>query len=151
MKKQNKISPDTYIRTRVQTLPIYACFINENWKESGMASIFVVRKHTNGRFTLGLFLVDIFALGTKDCFYRFNIEKNELDELIEKASSERMIEADYNLVHNIIYGGNAFAEDNGYKICKEFNLVKNILEEDTEDIELIDIEFGKDGKQLLIY
>jgi len=45
---------------------------------------------------------------------------------------------------------NAFAEDNDFKPCKDFELTKNILEEDDEKIELIEYEFGKDGKPFVI-
>lgn len=150
MNNQKQLSPETYIRTRARNLPIYKCYINENWKEAGLASILIVRKHSNGNFTFGVYLVDIFALGTKDSFYRFNINEVVLDELKERMWQEQVIETDYVLVHNIIYGANAFAEENGFKVCNGFNLTQFILEEDTEDIELIEIEFGKDGKPLLI-
>ena len=106
--------------------------------------------HKTGKYTIGIFLVDIFALGTKDSAYKFHIDKNEVDEIVEKANEAEMIETDYVLVHNIIYGANAFAEDNGFKFCKDFNISQYILEEDTEDIELIDIEFGKDGEPFVI-
>ena len=149
-KQKNQLSPDTYIRTKARSLPIDSCYINESWKVAGMASIIVARKHTNGKYTIGIYLVDTFALGTKDSFYRFNVEQHELDEIVERSDMERMIKTDYVLVHNIIYGANAFAEDNGYKTCKEFNTTQFILEEDTEDIELIELEFGKDGKPFLI-
>ncbi|OFX57392.1 MAG: hypothetical protein A2046_06355 [Bacteroidetes bacterium GWA2_30_7] len=150
MNKQKQLSPETYIRTRARNLPIDKCFINQNWKETGIASIIVSRKHTNGNFTFGVYLVDLFALGTKDSFYRFNTAPDILEELKERMSKELVEEADYVLVHNIIYGANAYAEENGFKVCKEFILTQFILEEDTEDIELIEIEFGKDGKPLLI-
>ena len=150
MKKQNQPTPENYIKTKARSLPIDACYINENWQETGLASIIVVRKHTNGKYTIGIYLVDIFALGTKDSFYRFNIEKYELDEIIEKASYENMIEQNYAFVHNLIYGANAFAEDNDFKVCKEFNITQFILEEDTDDIELIEFEFGRDGEPFLI-
>jgi len=152
MKKQNQKqpTPENYIRTRARNLPVESCYLNQKWKESGLASIIVARKHTNGNFTTGIYLVDLFALGTKDTYFRFNIPPHELDELIERMSTEQMIKADYVLVHNIIYGANAYAEDNGFTVCKEFALTRFILEEDTEDIELIEIEFGNQGNPFLI-
>lgn len=143
-------TPAEYIRTRARKLPIDACYINGNWKQSGMASIIVVRKHTNQNYTFGVYLVDIFALGTKDTFYNFNVSPSVLAELLERMEEDKFIKADYALVHNIIYGANEFAEEHGYKTSKDFILTQFILEEDTEAIELIDIEFGKDGKPFLI-
>lgn len=143
-------TPQEYIRTRARKLPIDACYINQSWKESGMASIIVVRKHTNQNYTFGVYLVDIFALGTKDTFFNFNVAESVLTEMLERMEEDKFIKTGYALVHNIIYGGNEFAEDNGYKVCKDFKLTQFILEEDSEDIEFIDIEFGKDGEPFLI-
>ena len=54
------------------------------------------------------------------------------------------------MAHNIIYGAIAYAEDLGFKPEKDWALSQFILEEDTEDIELIEVEFGKDGKPCFI-
>ena len=150
MKDQHQLSPKEYIKTKARKLPIFACYINENWKEDGMAIIYVIRKHTVEKYTFGIYIVDLFALGTKDCYCRFSNDKQQLDDLLYKGDKHIMHEVDYVLVHNIIYGANAFAEDHGFKISKEFELAQYMLEEDTEDIELMEIEFGKDGKPLLI-
>ena len=155
--KQKLLSPETYIRTKARQLPIAECFLNQKWNEIGMAHILVARKHNNGNFTIGFYLVDTYALGVKDSFYKFNISPSEYDEIIQtlikghsEMNSDSIEKADYVLVHNIIYGAIAFAEDYGYKACREFYLTQFILEEDTEDIEFIDIDFGQDGKPLLI-
>lgn len=150
MPPQKPLSPEAYLRTKVRKLLIDKCYINPNWKESGMASIIICRKHKNGNFTVGIYLVDLYALGTKDTLFKFNISQSLLDEVLDRASSEQLMETDYVLVHNIIYGANAFADDNGYKISKDFALTQFILEEDTEDIDLMEIEFGRDGEPFLI-
>jgi hypothetical protein len=54
---------------------------------------------------------------------------------------------DYVLVHNIILSAVEFAEEYGFKPYKDFTSVTEfMLEEDTEDIELIEIECGRNGK-----
>ena len=153
MKKQvqKQQTPENYVRSRARGLAIDACYINDHWKESGMASILVARKHSNGNYTIGIYLVDLFALGTKDTFYRFNIEPAELDKMVDGMSSEQMMRSEYALIHNIIYGANAFAKDNGFKVHKDFAITQFILDEDTEDIELIEIEFGREGKPFLMF
>ncbi len=153
MSKFNKnqpkqLSPENYVKTKARTLPIDGCYVNENWKESGLANIFIVRKHNNGNFTFGVYLVDLFALGTKDTFYNFNQPQNVINGLITKFG---IIKVDYDLAHNIIFGANEYAIENGFKIHKDFDkITKFILEIDDEKIPLIDIEFGKDGKPLVI-
>lgn len=145
---QMPLSPENYIRTRVRNLPIGDCFINKDWDKGGMANIFIVRNHTNGNKTVGLFLADTYCLGVKDTFYLFNIPDSDFSEILDKNNDEgqEMIKADYPLLHNIIYGSIEFAEEYGFKPHKDFSLTKYILEEDDENVELMEIEFGMDGK-----
>lgn len=150
MKKQQpkQLSPENYIKTRARNLPLDQCFINVEWKETGMANVIVTRKHTNGNLTFGVYLVDMFALGTKNTFFNFNQPESVINEILSKAD---FVQLDYELAHNIIYGGNEFAEEHGFKIHKDFaKLTQYILEIDDERIPLIDLEFGKEGKPLVI-
>jgi len=144
------LSPEKYIRTRARTLPLGACYINEHWEESGMAFILVSRRHVNGNITFAAFQIDLHCLGVKDAFWNFNVSSLEVNELIKKQDltmngEDPMIEVDYVLVHNIIYGAVEYAEELGFNPHKDFNLVKNILEEDDEHIDLMYIEFGLNG------
>lgn len=149
MAKQKQLSPENYIKTRARTLPIDGCYINDDWAEKGLANISVVRKHTNGNYTFGVYLVDLYALGTKDTFCNFNQSKEIVDSAIYRGLDIEPI--DYALAHNIIYGANEYAEDHGFKIHKDFKAITQyILEPDDERIPLIDVEFGKDGKPLVI-
>lgn len=149
MKKQPKqLSPENYIKTRARTLPLDQCFVNADWKETGLANVIVTRKHTNGNFTFGVYLVDMYALGTKDTFFNFNQPISVINEILSGAD---FVQLDYDLAHNIIYGGNEYAEDHGFKIHKDFaKLTQYILEIDDERVPLIDLEFGKNGKPLVI-
>lgn len=143
-------SPENYIRTRARLLPIGKCYINEGWAESGFASIVVSRNHINGNFTFAVYLVDLYCLGVKDTFYDFNVNI-EFTELLNKLKKEQNIEEiDYTLAHNIIYGGVEYAEDIGFKPHKDFEISRYVLEEDDEHIELIDIQFGLDGKPAIV-
>jgi hypothetical protein len=155
-KKKGKVvqmlSPENYIRQKARTLPIHECRVNANWQDSGMANLIVSRKHTNGNVTIGLFLVDIFCLGVKDAHYRFNISDMDYREFIDNFESQLPVEIiSYTLAHNIVYSAIEFAEDFGFKPHPKFTSVAQyMLEEDTDDIELIDIECGKNGKALYV-
>ncbi len=146
------LSPENYIRKKALSLPIYECWINEDWEDSGVASIVIARRHTNENITFCLYLVDLFCLGVKDSFFRFNISETEFRKFIEKLEEKMEMEiVEYVLVHNIILSGIEYAEEFGFKPCKDFSSVTQyMLEEDTDDIELIEIECGKDGKPLFI-
>ncbi len=147
------LSPENYIRQKARNLPIFECLINEGWEEEKMANIVIARSHTNGNITLCFYLVDLGCLGVKDSFYRFNIDLEEYHEILDKYSGRLlMVETLYNLVHNIIYGAVEYAEDYGFYPCKDFTSVtRYMLEEDTDDIELIELDFGDDdGNPLYI-
>ncbi len=148
-KKQPKpLTPENYIKTRARTLPLDQCFVNAEWKETGLANVIVTRKHTNGNLTFGVYLVDMYALGTKDTFFYFNQPLSVINKIF---SSTDFVQLDYVLAHNIIYGGNVYAEDHGFKIHKDFaKLTQYILEIDDERVPLIDLVFGKDGKPVII-
>jgi len=148
MKNLVTLSPKKYIITKARTLPVYKCLITENWEESKLATIAVMRKHQNGKLTTGIYLVDLMALGTKDTFFEFSHDESEF---MEKISANQLIETNYNLVHNIIYGANSFAEEHNFRIHKDFqDITQFILEEDNEDIPLIEIEFGMNGKPFVM-
>lgn len=146
------LSPENYICKKARTLPIYECLVNEDWEETGTASVLVSRIHTNGNLTFGMYLVDLYCLGIKETLYRFNNTKSEYLEFIEMANENiNTIKIDYTLAHNIIFAGNEYAAELGFKPHKTFtSLTQYLLEEDTDEVELIDINCGFDGKPMFI-
>jgi hypothetical protein len=159
MAKQNRkkgkviqmLSPENYIKQKARSLPIVECWINSEWEEDGLANILVARKHTNGNCTVGMYLIDLKCLGVKNAQYFFNMSPAEYHDLLDQSRENMDIESvRYNLVHNIIYAGIEFAEDYGFHPHKDFTVAEYILEKDTDDIELIDIECGKDDKPLYV-
>ena len=139
-------SLDAQIRTRARNLQIDRCYVNHNWEETQMANVIITRRHVNGNITFGIFLVDLFLLGVKDCFYMFNTSHSELEERLDNDESVKFIECDYALAHNIVYEGIAFAKEYGFDPVKDFTKTgRYILEEDTDDIPEIYIPLGMDG------
>jgi hypothetical protein len=149
--QQKLLSPTAYIKTRARNLPISECYVNNEWDDSKMANVVVVRSHSNGNKTLGMYLVDLFCLGVKDSTFRFNQSMLEYEEFISEISDAAFTKIDYELAHNIIYAGIEFAETFGIYPCKEFQEVtRYILEEDTDAIDVIEIECGYDDKPMII-
>lgn len=150
-RQQTFLSPEQYLKEKARTLEIGDCFINDNYDECGLANIIVTRLHKGGRKTIGAYLVDMFCLGVKDAFYRLRMDEIEYDDFIQTFNSKyHLNKISYNEAHNLIYGAIEFADEAGIAPCKDFALAKYILEEDTETIPLIEYEYGKDGKHLLI-
>ena len=144
------LSPENYIRKKARSLPIFECLVKADWETTKLAPIIIARNHTNGNITVCSYLVDLACLGVKDTMYLFNVPIQKYEEFKEKVSrGMEMIEIDYVLAHNIVYAGVEFAEDYGFKPTKEFeSITKFMLEEDSEEVELIEIECGDDGKPM---
>ena len=143
------LSPENYIRQKARNLPIVECLITPEWEDCGECNIIVVRQHVNSNYTFGLYLVDTYCLGVKDVGYYFNVSEDSFKDTIKKYSKD-LETITYNEAHNIIYGALAYAEDLGFRPHKDFAVAKYILEEDSDEIPLIEYEFGCDGKPLLI-
>lgn len=145
------LSPENYIRKKARSLPVYKCLINPDWEDGGMANLIVSRSHTNGNLTLCFYLVDLYCLGVKDTHFKFNINNFAFQEILEQTGSKGFVEISYTLAHNIVFAGIEFAEEYGFKPHQDFtSITQFLLEEDTEDIDLIEIECGKEGKPFYV-
>lgn len=157
-KKKNKkpqpqapISPEKYLREKVRSLPIGKCYLNPNWADGGMAQVVVTRPRPNGNVVVGLFLVDTYCLGVKDVMYSVNMDPEDLDEMLKNIKGDiGLEETSYNEAHNLIYGAVGFAEDAGIEPAKDFRFARYVLEEDTDDIPLIEYEYGRNGRHCLV-
>lgn len=147
------LSPENYIRKKARSLPIYECVLNEDWNFTQMVQLLVARQHTNGNITMCMYLVDLACLGVKDTTYKFNIQMEEYLELIDGINTKMpVIKVSYELAHNIVYAGLEYAEEYGFKPHKDFTSISRfMLEEDTEDIELIEVECGIKGKPTFMH
>ncbi len=101
---------------------------------------------------MGFFLVDLLCTGIKNAFYRINMPASEYGRLIESFDSQntKIQTCTYELVHNIIYEGLAYASELGIEPVSKFALASLILEEDSDDIPLINIPVGEGGLPLLM-
>lgn len=144
------MAPDKYIRTVARNLPLGKCYVNSDWHDAGLAHIFVTRTRPSGNVVLACFLVDTFCLGVKNTFVGHNLSPRKLESYLEEASSLGLAEIPYPEAHNIIYGAIEFAEEAGIEPHPDFALAEYVLEEDTDDIPLIEYEFGRDGHHHLV-
>ena len=150
--QQPALSPYRFMREKARTLPIGKCYIAPpDWHEFGMAHVIVTRVRPSGNLVMASFFVDTFCLGVKDAGYNENITPYDFEKYLDNyKNGMRLEEISYNEAHNIIYGAIAFAEEGGIKPSKEFDPAGYILEEDTDDIPLIEYDFGKNGKHFLV-
>ncbi len=150
-KKQQFLSPENYLRQKARQLPIGKCYISSNIRTIGEGMVIVQRLHTGGKITFGAFLIDTFCLGLLDAYVKVRVEEDEFNyNFSDRIDSEEFIEITYAEAHNWIYGAIAWAEEAGIEEPRKFNLPSYVLEEDTDDIPLIELPFGKDGKHFLV-
>lgn len=149
---QQNLSPERFIRERMRGIKIGKCYMtaDHDWGE-GMGHVIVTREHTGGRVSLAAFLIDRWCIGVKNCFFKLRMDDYELDDMLERTEQVTDLEeVSYDEAHNMVWGAVAFAEDAGIKPCKEFALAQYFLEDDTDDIPLIEYDYGKDGKRFLV-
>ena len=148
---QKPLSPEQYIKQKARTLPVARCYMSKDWQKAGLANVLVARRHPQGTFTFGYYLVDTYCLGLKDSNYRFSLSEGEFEDYMSHLLIEGfMQEVNYEEAHNLIYGAIAFAEEAGIEADKSFALTQYLLEEDTEEVPLVDYEFGRGGQHFLV-
>jgi hypothetical protein len=144
--KTQSLSPENYIRQRSKNLPVGECFINPGWEKNKMCQVVVTRKHVTGNVTACVYLADLMCLGVKDTMFKFNAPLEEVMELLERRGNQ-LISIPYELAHNIVYAAIEYAEEWGFKPHRDFTSITSyFLEDDNDDIPLMEIECGMDGK-----
>lgn len=148
-----KITPKSYIRKRGRQIPVKVTYINDDWKTMGMATVIVIRQMGNDYLLVGTYVVDVFCLGIKDTHFWYKVTEDEFEDQIMSVFTHRMglnmEECEPQLAFNVIYGALEYAEDLGFEPHSDFNLTELILPK-VEDVEYMDIKFGKNGKPFYI-
>jgi SEC-C motif-containing protein len=109
--------------------PVEACYVNNDWKERGLARVVVSRGQENGKAMVGVFLVDVFCLGVKDAFCNEGLTTKQIEnELLagcyQNQDSTR-IGIDY--AKEIIYGAVDYARNLGFEPHPDFELSRLVL------------------------
>lgn len=153
-KKSNKstskpISDRRFITEKARTLPLHRCYVSNEWEKHGMAHVIVARERGYGNLCIRMYLCDTWCMGIKDAYGIINISKEDFKrEVLDTISNIK--ECDYIYAHNLVYGAEAFAADADIEPHSGFALWGHVLEEDTDEIPLIEMEFGDKGKYHLV-
>lgn len=144
--KPQILSPEGYIREKVRSLPIVACYRSGDWEKVGCANVIVARQHPQGNYTYGHYIVDTYCRGVVMSYYQFSQPEWDFKEMMEQISqSENVVKVDYTDAHNLIFGAIAYAEKAGVRPHASFELTRYILEERTAGIPFVEFKFGKNG------
>ena len=145
-----KKNPKKYVKEAARKLPIDSCWLNSDYTTSGATNVFVLRKKRNGNFLVGVYWIDIFGLGLRNTMFLNNKSDEDIKLLLGRSDlAPEIIQVEPNFAFNLIYGAIEYAEDIGLAPHSNFEITEYILPP-VESIEYIEIEFGSEGKPLLI-
>jgi tetratricopeptide (TPR) repeat protein len=147
--KPPTISPLRFIQAKARQLPIHSCYINKDWEMQKMAHVTVARAHKNGNLTFAVYLIDVLGFGVKNTFFNYNLTPYEFNGLLDQWG-ENTIPCEYVLAHNLVYGALEFALEYDIQPHKDWKISQYIMEEDTDAIPLINLEFGENGKPVYV-
>lgn len=155
-KKQTKgngqavMSDKQFLREKARQVPVSECYVMPDYEQSGVSTVLVARRHKSDKYTVGLYYLDTFCIGLKDSHYFVRIDEDSYDHLLHRLKDVKIREATYEEAHNLVYGAIAFAEEAGIAPHESFALTRYILEEDTDEVPLIEYNYGKNGKHFLV-
>lgn len=146
------LTPRKYIIRKARSFPFHESLVQESYYQGeGVATVLVSRMEPSGKYTVAIFLLDIFCLGIKSSSYRCHLLPYEYEE-IKEASNEPFgyRHEELRFVHNLIYGALDYAEDLGFKPDSDFGVAEYVLDPELVDEGINAIEFGRDGKPYYI-
>ena len=150
-KRQNKIvkspssSPISY-----NHWPIHECWMPTSLWEAGIGQIIVSRKNSADDVIIGIYLIDVYCLGVKNCFTRLtdvNGYENFLTLIGESCGEIVQVAPSY--ANTLIHRAIDYAQQFGFKPHADFNKAQLILNNIPTDPSH-EFVFGKDGKPLYI-
>lgn len=146
-RKLQGVSP---LRRIAASNPRLECWITEGWKEMGIASVQVLATPREGPSALGLFLVDLWAVGLKDVGGTIGISRMEVMKQHEQNLGPAIVPIDPAEVRRLIAGAIRFSRQNGFKLPAKWENWVSILGP-LGDLATADLaDFTKDGKVLYV-
>lgn len=130
--------------------PLLECLIPKVLYDQGIGNVVISRKMPNGDIAAAFFLVDIYCLGVKNCFFTIlppGVYARRIANLVEKEGLESAMPA---CVVKLIQGAVAYAEGLGLHAHRDYFSVKAFLGSIDPTPCPKEFEFGKDGKPFYI-
>ncbi len=131
-------------------MPLHECLIPSILYDQGIGNVVISRKMPNGDIAAGFFLVDIYCLGVKNCFFAIippGKYAQRIEDLVQKEGAEY---AESACTVKLIEDAVAYAEGLGFHPHRDYLIAKGIFGSVDPTICPKEFEFGKDGKPLYI-
>jgi hypothetical protein len=125
---------------------VHECWMPIELCESGIGQIIIARKNNQGDMAVGIYLIDTYCLGIKDCFVRLTNTydyQNMLEHVRDSCGEMERIEASY--ANTLILKAAEYANQFGFKPHGDFSKARNLLRGIPID-ESQKFTFGRDGK-----
>ena len=125
------------------------CWMNSNWREMGMASLFVLGHAGAGQYALAAFLIDIWCVGLKDAWGKADYSRLDFDEMLDRSREGMpMVRIEPDAARRMVAAGIRFARQNGFRLPPDYDRWTAMLG-NLGDIGAADLsDFRKDGKLL---
>lgn len=132
-------------------LPLEECRLNGNWRETGIAFVYLNRLAKYGELEGAGYLIDVWGIGIKDCFRTQDVWASEVEASSNFAEvfEGSMQECSEDLARQLVWGGSWRAREMGFRPPPEFGSCKKLLAALPHD-EIDQSLFGKDGKPFII-
>lgn len=93
------------------------CYVNVNWRETGMASVQVLGHAPGGRTAYAAFLVDVWCVGLKDAFGRQEMGPAEFRDVLDRWGEQYDVaRIDPAEAKRLVAAGVRFARQNGFRL-----------------------------------
>lgn len=129
-----------------QNWPIHECWIPIELWEKGIGQIIITRKNTQGAIVVGVYLIDTYCLGIKDCFVRrmhAEAYHNLMEHVHDTCGAMELVEPSY--AATLIIKAAGYASQFGLRPHSDFSKAKKLLMGIPMD-EKQTFTFGQDGK-----
>jgi hypothetical protein len=125
--------------------PIYECWMPIRLWDIGIGSVVISRQRDPRNIAVGVYLIDVFCLGVKNCFVRL-VEEDEyydmLDCIEETCGEMKNIQASY--ANTLIHQATCYAQQFCFEPHPDFEKIKAFLKGIPLD-ETQKFTFGKEG------
>ena len=145
------INPRRLLRM-ARRMPIEGAWVQEDWREHGIARITLARTQPDDRILFGAYMVDCFCTGLRETSTLSNIARDTFfNEIIPRLYPDNPpIKISENLAHEIIWGAIEYAIELGFEPHRDFRESSRILESADTLPRIGGVEFGYQGDPLYI-
>jgi len=127
--------------------PVYQSLVSVDLDQKGLGEVLISRCTASGEIVFGLFLIDRYCMGVKDCFGQIgsSVKYREfLDQMADRGRELRAI--DPASARRLVEDAVAYAESLGLKPHPDYRAVRMILGDIDPSKAVETFEFGMDGK-----